>query len=39
MIRDVNTLAAKSYDLELSQAALASKGFLEKMREQVQNLE
>jgi uncharacterized protein (TIGR00255 family) len=37
--REVNTLAAKADDLELSQAALAAKGILEKMREQVQNLE
>ncbi len=39
MNREVNTLAAKADDLELSQAALAAKGLLEKMREQVQNLE
>lgn len=37
--REVNTLAAKADDLELSQAALAARGILEKMREQVQNLE
>ena len=37
--REVNTVAAKSDDLELSQAALAAKSLLEKMREQVQNLE
>jgi uncharacterized protein (TIGR00255 family) len=37
--REVNTVAAKADDLELSQAALAGKGILEKMREQVQNLE
>lgn len=37
--REVNTVAAKSDDLELSQAALGAKGLLEKMREQVQNLE
>ncbi len=37
--REVNTVAAKADDLELSQAALAAKGILEKMREQVQNLE
>jgi uncharacterized protein (TIGR00255 family) len=37
--REVNTLAAKADDLELAQAALAAKGILEKMREQVQNLE
>lgn len=37
--REVNTVASKSDDLELSQAALAAKSLLEKMREQVQNLE
>lgn len=37
--REVNTVGAKADDLELSQAALAAKGLLEKMREQVQNLE
>jgi uncharacterized protein (TIGR00255 family) len=37
--REVNTVASKSDDLELSQATLAAKGLLEKMREQVQNLE
>jgi len=37
--REINTVTSKSDDLELSQAALAGKGVLEKMREQVQNLE
>jgi uncharacterized protein (TIGR00255 family) len=37
--REVNTVVAKSDDLELSQAGLAAKSLLEKMREQVQNLE
>jgi uncharacterized protein (TIGR00255 family) len=37
--REVNTVASKADDLELSQAALAGKAVLEKMREQVQNLE
>jgi uncharacterized protein (TIGR00255 family) len=37
--REINTTAAKADDLELSQAALAAKSTLEKMREQVQNLE
>ena len=37
--REVNTAASKGDDLELSQAAIAAKGILEKMREQVQNLE
>ncbi len=37
--REVNTIASKADDLEVSQAALAAKGVVEKMREQVQNLE
>jgi uncharacterized protein (TIGR00255 family) len=37
--REVNTVASKADDLELSQTALGAKGVLEKMREQVQNLE
>ena len=37
--REVNTVASKADDLELSQTALAAKGVLEKMREQIQNLE
>jgi uncharacterized protein (TIGR00255 family) len=37
--REVNTVASKVDELELSRAALAAKGILEKMREQVQNLE
>jgi uncharacterized protein (TIGR00255 family) len=37
--REVNTVASKSDDLELSQATLAAKSLVEKMREQVQNLE
>jgi uncharacterized protein (TIGR00255 family) len=39
MNREINTVAAKADDLELSQCAIAAKGALEKMREQVQNLE
>ena len=39
MNREVNTIASKADDLELSQAALSAKGIIEKMREQVQNLE
>jgi uncharacterized protein (TIGR00255 family) len=39
MNREVNTVASKANDLELSQLALASKGLLEKIREQVQNVE
>ncbi len=37
--REVNTVASKADDLELSQATLAAKGVIERMREQVQNLE
>ena len=37
--REVNTVGSKSDDLELSQAGLAAKSVLEKIREQVQNLE
>jgi uncharacterized protein (TIGR00255 family) len=37
--REVNTIGSKADDLELSLAALAAKGIIEKMREQAQNLE
>jgi uncharacterized protein (TIGR00255 family) len=37
--REVNTVASKADDLELSEAAIAARGLLEKLREQVQNLE
>jgi uncharacterized protein (TIGR00255 family) len=37
--REVNTVGSKADDLELSQSALAAKSVLEKIREQVQNLE
>ena len=37
--REINTIASKADDLELSQSALAAKGIIEKMREQAQNLE
>ncbi len=39
MNREVNTLASKAEDLELSQSAIAAKGLLEKLREQIQNIE
>lgn len=39
MGREVNTVGAKADDLELSQAVIAAKSILEKLREQVQNLE
>jgi uncharacterized protein YicC (UPF0701 family) len=32
-------VGSKADDLEVSQAVLAAKGLIEKMREQVQNLE
>jgi uncharacterized protein (TIGR00255 family) len=37
--REVNTVGSKADDLELSQLVLGAKGLIEKMREQVQNLE
>ncbi|MBI4587844.1 MAG: YicC family protein [Candidatus Rokubacteria bacterium] len=37
--REVNTVASKANDLELSQLALAAKGHLERIREQIQNVE
>ena len=39
MNRELNTVASKADDLELSQSAITAKGLLEKVREQVQNLE
>lgn len=39
MARELNTLAAKASDLLISQAALAAKAELDKIREQVQNIE
>jgi uncharacterized protein (TIGR00255 family) len=39
MNREINTIASKADDLELSQSAIAAKGLLEKVREQAQNLE
>ena len=39
MHREVNTIGSKADDLEMSQAMLAAKGVLERIREQVQNLE
>ncbi len=39
MNREVNTVGSKADDLEVSQAVVAGKGVLEKMREQTQNLE
>lgn len=39
MHREVNTVGAKADDLELTQLVIAAKATLEKLREQVQNLE
>jgi uncharacterized protein (TIGR00255 family) len=39
MLREVNTIGSKSGDSDISQAVLAIKGFLERLREQVQNIE
>ena len=37
--REVNTVASKGDDLELSQSAIAAKGLIEKLREHAQNIE
>ena len=37
--REVNTVGSKADDLEISQTVIAAKATLEKMREQVQNIE
>lgn len=39
MNREANTVGSKADDLELSQAAIAAKSTLEKLREQAQNIE
>lgn len=39
MLREVNTIGSKSGDQSISQAVLEIKGFLERLREQVQNIE
>jgi uncharacterized protein (TIGR00255 family) len=39
MNREVNTVGAKADDLEISQAVIACKSALEKLREQAQNIE
>ena len=39
MNREVNTIGSKADDLEISQAVIAAKGILEKLREQAQNIE
>lgn len=37
--REANTICSKSNDIEISQAGLAMKGVVDKLREQVQNIE
>ena len=37
--REINTIGSKSAQLEVSQLVLQAKSWLEKIREQVQNLE
>ena len=39
MLREANTIGSKASDLLISQAVLEIKGFLERLREQVQNIE
>jgi uncharacterized protein (TIGR00255 family) len=39
MLREVNTIGSKAQDLLISQAVLEIKGTLERLREQVQNIE
>jgi uncharacterized protein (TIGR00255 family) len=39
MQREANTLAAKSFDLVISGRAVQMKSQIEKIREQVQNIE
>jgi uncharacterized protein (TIGR00255 family) len=39
MNREVNTVGSKADDLEISQAVIAAKSTLEKLREQAQNIE
>ncbi|MGB9826574.1 MAG: DUF1732 domain-containing protein, partial [Desulfofundulus sp.] len=39
MNREINTIASKAPDLEISRVVVEVKSELEKMREQVQNIE
>jgi uncharacterized protein (TIGR00255 family) len=39
MLREINTIGAKAGDLLITQAVLEVKGVLERLREQVQNIE
>ncbi len=39
LLREINTMASKSPDLQITQTSIELKGELEKIREQVQNIE
>ena len=39
MLREANTIGVKAGDLDIAQAVVAIKGLLERLREQVQNIE
>ncbi len=39
MLREANTIGVKAGDLDIAQAVVAVKGLLERLREQVQNIE
>jgi uncharacterized protein (TIGR00255 family) len=39
LFREINTIGSKANDLELTQTVVAAKTLLEKIREQVQNIE
>jgi uncharacterized protein (TIGR00255 family) len=39
MLREANTIGVKAGDLDMAQAVVAVKGLLERLREQVQNIE
>lgn len=39
MLREANTIGSKAGDLLVTQAVLAIKGYLERLREQIQNIE
>jgi uncharacterized protein YicC (UPF0701 family) len=39
MLREVNTIGSKAGDLAVAQAVVDLKGYLERLREQVQNIE
>jgi uncharacterized protein (TIGR00255 family) len=39
MLREINTIGSKSHDLEITKLVVEGKGEMEKIREQVQNIE